>query len=45
MLASSEFLNKHGLYAGRRSTKIHVAIYRRTRGRSVAIFLACHSQV
>jgi deazaflavin-dependent oxidoreductase (nitroreductase family) len=32
-LASSEFLNKRGLYAGRRSTKIHVAIYRRTRGK------------
>jgi F420H(2)-dependent quinone reductase len=32
-LASSEFINKRGLYAGRRSTKIHVAIYRRTRGR------------
>lgn len=32
-LASSELINKRGLYAGRRSTKIHVAIYRRTRGR------------
>lgn len=32
-LASSEFINKRGLYAGRRSTKIHVAVYRRTRGR------------
>ena len=32
-LASSEFINKRGLYAGRRSTKIHVAIYRRTRGK------------
>src|ERR1700684_257484 len=32
-LVSSEFINKHGLYAGRRSTKMHVAIYRRTRGR------------
>jgi deazaflavin-dependent oxidoreductase (nitroreductase family) len=32
-LASSEFINKRGLYAGRRSTKIHVAVYRRTDGR------------
>jgi F420H(2)-dependent quinone reductase len=32
-LASSEFINKRGLYAGRRSTKIHVAIYRRTGGK------------
>jgi deazaflavin-dependent oxidoreductase (nitroreductase family) len=32
-LASSEFINKRGLYAGRRSTKIHVAGYRRSRGR------------
>lgn len=32
-LASSEFINRRGLYAGRRSTKIHVAIYRRTRGK------------
>lgn len=32
-LVSSEFINKRGLYAGRRSTKIHVAIYRRTGGR------------
>jgi deazaflavin-dependent oxidoreductase (nitroreductase family) len=32
-LASSEFINKRGLYAGRRSTKVHVAIYRRTRGK------------
>jgi deazaflavin-dependent oxidoreductase (nitroreductase family) len=32
-LASSEFINKRGLYAGRRSTKIHVAIYRRTHGK------------
>jgi F420H(2)-dependent quinone reductase len=32
-LASSELINKRGVYAGRRSTKIHVAIYRRTRGR------------
>jgi F420H(2)-dependent quinone reductase len=33
ILASSEFINKRGLYAGRRSTKIHVAVYRRTRGK------------
>jgi deazaflavin-dependent oxidoreductase (nitroreductase family) len=32
-LVSSEFINKRGLYAGRRSTKIHVAIYRRTGGK------------
>jgi deazaflavin-dependent oxidoreductase (nitroreductase family) len=32
-LSSSEFINKRGLYAGRRATKIHVAIYRRTQGR------------
>jgi F420H(2)-dependent quinone reductase len=32
-LASSEFINKRGLYAGRRSTRVHVALYRRTRGR------------
>lgn len=32
-LVSSEFINKRGIYAGRRSTKIHVAIYRETRGR------------
>lgn len=32
-LASSEFINKRGLYAGRRSTKFHTALYRRTRGR------------
>jgi deazaflavin-dependent oxidoreductase (nitroreductase family) len=28
----SEFLNKRGVYAGRRSTKLHVALYRRTGG-------------
>lgn len=32
-LAGSEFINKRGLYAGRRSTKMHVAVYRRTRGK------------
>ncbi len=31
--SSSQFINKHGVYAGRRSTKIHVALYRRTGGR------------
>lgn len=31
--ASSEFANKRGLYLGRRSTKIHVALYRWTKGR------------
>ena len=29
----SQFLNKRGIYLGRRSSKIHVAIYRRTGGR------------
>ena len=32
-LSSSEFANKHGLYLGRRSGRIHAAIYRRTGGR------------
>jgi deazaflavin-dependent oxidoreductase (nitroreductase family) len=32
-LAGSEFINKRGLYAGRRSTKVHVAIYRKTSGK------------
>lgn len=31
--ASSEFLNKRGIYLGRRSTKLHVALYRRSGGR------------
>ena len=31
--SSSEFINKRGVYAGRRATKIHVGLYRRTRGR------------
>jgi deazaflavin-dependent oxidoreductase (nitroreductase family) len=30
---SSHFANRHGVYLGRRSTKIHVALYRRTGGR------------
>jgi deazaflavin-dependent oxidoreductase (nitroreductase family) len=31
--SSSQFANKHGVYLGPRSTKIHVALYRRTGGR------------
>jgi F420H(2)-dependent quinone reductase len=31
--ASSEALNKRGIYLGRRSTKMHVAVYRRSGGR------------
>jgi F420H(2)-dependent quinone reductase len=31
--SSSEFANRHGLYLGRRSTRIHVALYRRSGGR------------
>jgi deazaflavin-dependent oxidoreductase (nitroreductase family) len=31
--ASSEFANKRGIYLGRRSTKIHVALYRRSGGK------------
>jgi deazaflavin-dependent oxidoreductase (nitroreductase family) len=31
--ASSELANRHGVYMGRRSTKLHVALYRRSRGR------------
>lgn len=30
---ASQFANKHGLYLGRRSTKVHVALYRRSGGR------------
>jgi deazaflavin-dependent oxidoreductase (nitroreductase family) len=29
----SQFANRHGVYLGRRSTKIHVALYRRSGGR------------
>ncbi|HEY1355369.1 MAG TPA: nitroreductase/quinone reductase family protein [Solirubrobacterales bacterium] len=29
----SQFGNKHGFYLGRRLTKVHVALYRRSRGR------------
>jgi F420H(2)-dependent quinone reductase len=32
-VSSSEFANKRGVYAGRRSTRIHVALYRRSRGK------------
>src|SRR3954453_4096946 len=32
-LAGSQFANKRGLYLGRRSTKVHVRLYRWTRGR------------
>jgi F420H(2)-dependent quinone reductase len=31
--SSSQFANKHGIYLGRRSTKIHVALYRRSGGK------------
>ncbi len=31
--AGSEFANKRGLYLGRRSTRLHVALYRGSRGR------------
>lgn len=31
--SSSEFANKRGIYMGRRSTKLHVALYRRSGGR------------
>ncbi|HTZ85983.1 MAG TPA: nitroreductase family deazaflavin-dependent oxidoreductase [Solirubrobacteraceae bacterium] len=32
-MATSEFANKHGVYLGRRSTRIHVALYRRSNGK------------
>jgi deazaflavin-dependent oxidoreductase (nitroreductase family) len=32
-LSGSQFANKRGIYLGRRSTKIHVALYRWTNGR------------
>jgi F420H(2)-dependent quinone reductase len=32
-VSSSQFANKRGVYAGRRSTRIHVALYLRSRGR------------
>ena len=31
--ASSEFANKRGIYLGRRSTRLHVALYRRSGGK------------
>jgi F420H(2)-dependent quinone reductase len=31
--STSQFANKRGFYLGRRSTKVHVALYRRTSGR------------
>lgn len=31
--SSARLLNERGVYAGRRSTKIHVALYRRTKGK------------
>ena len=31
--SSSQFVNKRGIYLGRRSTKFHVALYRRSGGR------------
>jgi F420H(2)-dependent quinone reductase len=31
--SSSQFLNARGIYLGRRSTKLHVALYRRSGGR------------
>jgi hypothetical protein len=32
-VTASQFANKHGIYQGRRSTGIHVALYRRTGGK------------
>jgi deazaflavin-dependent oxidoreductase (nitroreductase family) len=31
--SGSEFINKRGIYLGRRSTRLHVALYRRSGGR------------
>ena len=31
--SASEFANKRGVYLGKRSTKVHVALYRRSGGR------------
>jgi deazaflavin-dependent oxidoreductase (nitroreductase family) len=31
--SASQFANRHGIYLGRRSTKVHVALYRRSGGR------------
>lgn len=33
VMACSQLANKHGLYLGRRSTRLHVALYRRTGGK------------
>jgi deazaflavin-dependent oxidoreductase (nitroreductase family) len=33
VMATSQLANEHGLYLGRRSTRIHVALYRRSSGR------------
>jgi deazaflavin-dependent oxidoreductase (nitroreductase family) len=33
ILSGSQFANKRGIYLGRRSTKIHVALYRKTKGK------------
>jgi len=33
VMAGSRFANKRGVYMGRRATKIHVAVYRLSRGR------------
>ena len=32
-MSASEFANKRGVYLGKRSTKVHVALYRRSNGR------------
>jgi deazaflavin-dependent oxidoreductase (nitroreductase family) len=32
-MATSQFANEHGVYLGRRSTRIHVALYRRSNGK------------
>ncbi len=32
-MSASEFANKRGVYLGKRSTKVHVALYRRSHGR------------
>jgi F420H(2)-dependent quinone reductase len=31
--AASQFANRHGVYMGKRSTRLHVAVYRRSGGR------------
>jgi hypothetical protein len=37
---SSQLANRHDVYLGRRSTKIHLAAYRRTAGRLAAMYRA-----